>query len=90
LGWFWLESSDKFFSILKLYFFSESYLRGFEVPLLVLFTSGLDGPQVETTLSRCQFKLIVICNEDHAKPIIEKDKEGEFASIIPVYSENHI
>jgi hypothetical protein len=70
--------------------FSESYLRGFEVPLLVLFTSGLDGPQVETTLSRSQFKLIVICNEDHATPIFEKDKEGEFASIIPVYGKNHI
>ena len=42
--------------------FRDHYIQGFEVPLLVLFTTNLEGDHNERVISRCMSKLIVVCS----------------------------
>jgi hypothetical protein len=59
-------------------------MRGIEVPIVVLFSSAIEGPQVEKVLSRCKSKLIIICNEMHAN-ILVVESQCSFAQNIPVF-----
>jgi len=44
------------------FFCRHQYIQGFEVPLLVLFTTLLKGTHNERVISRCKSKLVVICD----------------------------
>ena len=67
------------------YFLSDSYMRGCEVPVLVVFTTFIEGPLNDHIFSRCKSKLIVICNKDHAEKIATSIEGRSSARIIPVY-----
>ena len=55
--WFcWIQS--------LLYHSSDEYIKGFEVPLLVLFTTNLEGSHNERVISRCMSELVVVCGTD--------------------------
>ncbi len=60
-------------------------IRGSEVPMLVIFTTFMTGPQNEDVFSRCTSSLIVICNAEAADKIVPSNAEIEFAYKIPVH-----
>jgi hypothetical protein len=62
-------------------------IRGSEVPMLVIFTTFMTGPQNEDVFSRCTSSLIVICNAEAADKIVPSNAETEFAYKIPVHGE---
>ncbi len=64
---------------------SDSFIRGFEVPLLAIFSSFIEGSLNEMFFSRCISKLIVICNEQHADKIVPSNISCHFAQKIEVY-----
>ena len=58
-------SSVTFYDVWTKFSFCHSrhqYIQGFEVPLLVLFTTHLEGSHNERVISRCKSKLVVICD----------------------------
>ncbi len=67
------------------FIFSDSYMRGCEVPMLVIFTTFIEGPLNEHIFSRCKSKLIVICNKEHAEKIATSIEVCSSARMIPVY-----
>ncbi len=76
-------------NLLNNWFYRDDYIKGSEVPILVLFCSSVSGPHNENVFSRCKSKLIVISNEDQAHKIVPS-KECDFARIIPVYGKFYI
>ena len=52
----------KDYILVCLFLFRDHYIQGFEVPLLVLFTTNFEGDHNERVISRCMSKLIVVCN----------------------------
>ena len=65
--------------------FSDSFIRGFEVPILVVFTQFMEGQLNDQFFSRCKSKLIIICNEEHAEKIVPISSACGFAKKIDVY-----
>ncbi len=60
-------------------------MKGSEFPMVVIFTTFIEGPHNENIFSRCKSSLIVVCNEEHAKKIVPEHQECSFAYIIPVH-----
>ena len=52
-----------------LYFYRHSLLRGFEIPILVLFLSSLEGETNDLFFSRCKSRLIIVCKEEDAEKL---------------------
>ena len=61
-----------------------SYIRDFQVPILVLITDDLSAFQNDEILSLCQTKLILICNEDLVNKVLPKDNPSTFAKRLNV------
>lgn len=67
------------FLLTFIYLFSTTTIQGFEVPMLVFFTTSLKGSHNDEVMSRCKSKLILICKEDDADRFVSKGS----------YSNNH-
>ena len=66
-------------------YFSDNFIRGYEIPILVVFSQFMEGQLNEQVFSRCKSKLIIVCNEDHADKIVPVSSACVFAQKIDVY-----
>ena len=68
-------------------FFSlrHALLRGFEIPILVLFLSSLEGETNDLFFSRCKSRLILVCKKEDADKLDPPDVHCDFAHQVPIF-----
>ena len=70
----------------SLYFYRHALLRGFEIPILVLFLSSLEGETNDLFFSRCKSRLIIVCKEEDAEKLDPRGgAQCDFTNQIPIF-----
>jgi hypothetical protein len=74
------------YSYLKFNFITRiELIRGTEVPVMVIFTTAMEGHHNEELFSRCTSSLIVVCNAEDAVKFVGPNEKCECAYTIPVH-----
>ena len=80
------KQTNKPMETTALYFYRHALLRGFEIPILVLFLNSLEGETNDLFFSRCKSRLIIVCKEEDAEKL---DPRGgvqcDFTNQIPIF-----
>ena len=63
----------------------HALLRGFEIPILVLFLSSLEGETNDLFFSRCKSRLIIVCKKEDADKLDPPSENCDFTHQVPIF-----